>query len=152
MQVYIGIEGSEKQHAAVFVNEAAAELASVTLEQTPPGLAQLATVRGELGVDAKDILVGLETAHHLRIDDLGARNDTQVYVVPPRVVKGSRKRYRQSGARTDQSDAELRAHLWRTAQHRWPPGLPDSLLTRQLRSKISLPMHLTRSRVRLTNR
>jgi transposase len=152
MQVYIGIDWSEKKHDAVFVNEAAAVLAIVTFEHTPKGLAKLETVRRDLGVDPKDVLVGLETAHNLLIDYLWARNYTQVYVVPPSVVRGSRQRYRQSGARTDKSDAELLANLLRTDQHRLQPWLPDSLLTRQMRSKISLHMHLTRSSVRLTNR
>lgn len=152
MQVYIGIDWSEKKHDAVFVNQAAAVLAIVTFEHTPQGLAQLETVRRDLGVEPKDVMVGLETAHNLLIDYLWACNYTQVYVVPPSVVKGSRKRYRQSGARTDQSDAELLANLLRTDQHRLQPWSPDSLLTRQMRSKISLHIHLTRSSVRLTHR
>jgi transposase len=127
-------------------------LARITFEHNPPGVAQLETVHRDLGVDPGDVLVALETAHNLLIDYLWARNYTQVYVVPPSVVKGSRKRDRQSGARTDQSDAELLAQLLRTDQHRLQPWLPDSLLTRQLRSKISLHLHLTRSSVRLTNR
>ncbi|MFL7870627.1 MAG: IS110 family transposase [Anaerolineales bacterium] len=152
MQVYIGIDWSEKKHDAVFVNEAAAVLAIVTFEHTPQGLAQLESVRRDLDVDPQAIMVGLETAHNLLIDYLWARNYTQVYVVPPSVVKGSRQRYRQSGARTDQSDAELLANLLRTDRHRLQPWGPDSLLTRQLRSKISLHIHLTRSCVRLSNR
>jgi len=152
MQVYIGIEWREKRHDAVFVNEAAAVLAIVTFEHTPKGLAQLESVRRDLGLDPQDVLVALETAHNLLIDYLWARNYTQVYVVPPSVVKGSRQRYRQSGARTDQSDAEPLAQLLRTDQHRLQPWWPDSLLTRQMRSKISLHLHLTRSSVRLTNR
>ena len=71
-------------------------------------------MRRDLGVAPQDILVGLETAHNLRIDDLGARHYTQVYVVPPSGVKGSRQRYRQSGVRTDQRDAKLLAQLLRT--------------------------------------
>jgi transposase len=152
MQVYIGIDWSEKKHDAVFINAAAAVLARITFEHTPRGVAQLETVRRELGVAPADVLVGLETAHNLLIDYLWARNYTQVYVIPPSVVKGSRQRYRQSGARTDQSDAELLANLLRTDQHRLQPWLPDSLLTRQMRAKISLHLYLTRSSVRLSNR
>jgi len=81
----------------VFINEAAAVLAIVTFEHTPQGLPQLKSVHRDLGVDPKDILVGLETAHNLLIDYLWARNYPKVYVIPPSVVKGSRQRYRQSG-------------------------------------------------------
>jgi len=59
MQVYIGIDGSEKKHAAVFVNEAAAVLACITFEHTLEGLAKLETVCGDLGVDPQDVLVGV---------------------------------------------------------------------------------------------
>ena len=152
MQVYIGIDWSEKKHDAVFINEAGAVLASVTFEHTPPGLAKWERVRGDLGVGPGEVLIALETAHNLLIDYFWGHHYTQVYVVPPSVVKGSRKRYRQSRARNDESDATLLANLLRTDQHRLQPWYPDGLLTRQMRAKISLHLHLTRNRVRLTNR
>lgn len=152
MQVYIGIDWSENKHDAAFINEAAALLANITFDHTPQGLEKLEAVRQDLGLAPQNVIVGLETAHNLLIDYLWARNYTQVYVVPPSVVKGSRQRYRQSGARTDQSDARLLANLLRTDQHRLQPWAPDSLLTRQMRAKISFHLHLTRNCVRLTNR
>jgi transposase len=152
MQVYIGIDWSEKKHDAVFINEAGAVLAIVTFEHSMDGFEKFAAVRQDLGLAPDAVVVGLETAHNLLIDYLWAHNYTQVYVVPPSVVKSARKRYRQSGARTDESDGELIANLLRTDRHRLYPWRPDSLLTRQLRARISLHLHLTHSCVRLNNR
>jgi len=107
MQVYIGIDWSEKKHDAVFINEAGSSLAIVTFEHSVEGLEKFESVRQDLGQAPGEVIVGLETAHNLLIDYLWAHRYTQVYVVPPSVVKSARKRYRQSGARTDESDAEL---------------------------------------------
>jgi transposase len=68
------------------------------------------------------------------------------------VVKSTRGRYGQSRARTDQSDALLLADLLRTDRLRLQPWHPDSLLTRQMRAKVSLINYLTRDIVRLSNR
>ena len=66
--------------------------------------------------------------------------------------RGTRGRYGQSGARSDQSDAFLLADLLRTDRARFQPWHPDSLLTRQIRGKVSLIGHLTQSLVRHGNR
>ena len=152
MQVYIGIDWSEKKHDAVFINEAGSILAIVVFDHSVEGFKKFESVRQDLGLTPDEVIVGLETAHNLLIDYLWAHNYTQVYVVPPSVVKGARKRYRQSGARTDESDAELIANLLRTDRRHLYPWYPDSLLTRQMRARISLHMHLTQSSIRLSNR
>jgi transposase len=76
----------------------------------------------------------------------------QVYVIPPSVVKSTRGRYGQSGARSDERDAFLLADLLRTDRARLQPWRPDSLLTRQMRAKVSLIHHLTGHVVRLSSR
>jgi transposase len=75
-----------------------------------------------------------------------------VYVIPPSVVKSNRNRFRQSGARDDQSDGYLLADILRTDRGRLQPWHPDSLLTRQMRAKVSWIQHLTRASTRLSNR
>jgi transposase len=152
MQVYIGIDWSEKKHDAVFINETGAILAIVTFEHSVDGFEKFEVARRDLGLTPGTVIVGLETAHNLLIDYLWAHAYIQVYVVPPSVVKGARKRYRQSGARTDESDGELIANLLRTDLDRLYPWRPDSLLTRQMRARISLHLHLTRAGVGLNNR
>ncbi len=72
--------------------------------------------------------------------------------LPPSVVKSNRSRFRQSGARDDQSDGYLLADILRTDRGRLQPWHPDSLLTRQMRAKVSWIQHLTRASTRLSNR
>ncbi len=79
-------------------------------------------------------MVGLETAHNLLIDFLWAHGYTQIYVLPPNLVKSNQGRHRQSGAKDDRCDATLmiaelvrtdRSHLypWRPRQ---PPVATDA--------------------------
>jgi transposase len=67
-------------------------------------------------------------------------------------VKGTRGRYRQSGARTDESDALLLADVLRTDRGRFQPWHPDDALTRQMRVKVSLHVYLTQQTTRFSNR
>lgn len=152
MSIFIGIDWSENKHDIEFMNEAGATLARLTIPHSPEGFLKLDATRQQLGIAANDCLVALETAHNLLIDFLWAHAYTQVYVVPPSVVKSSRGRFSSSGARTDASDAHLLADLLRTDRARLHPWHPDSLLTRQLRAKIGFVHHLTRQSVRLSNR
>ena len=62
------------------------------------------------------------------------------------------RKHGQSQARTDPSDAWLIADILRTDQPRLTPWYPDSLLTRQMRAKVSLILHLTHQSTRLSNR
>jgi hypothetical protein len=57
-----------------------------------------------------------------------------------------------SGARSDPRDAFVVADVLRTDRGRLQPWFPDTLLTRQIRAKVSLIHHLIRSMVRLSNR
>jgi transposase len=160
MEVYIGIDWSENKYDMCFMNSAGASIAEQTIRASTDGFLQLDARRRALGVPPEGCLVGLETAHNLMIDFLWAYGYPRVYVVPPSVVKASRRRQGQSGARTDLSDARLIADILRTDPHlRWgrchprlPPWSPDSLLTRQMRAKVSLILHLTRQTTRLSNR
>ena len=152
MEVYIGIDWSEHKHDICILNAAGTTLAHLTMEHSPEGFDKLEVLRQQLGCEVADCLVSLETAHNLLIDFLWGHGYTQVYVIPPNVIKSSRTRYRQTGARTDQSDAYVIADVLRTDRARLLPWRPDSLLTRQMRAKISFLLYLTHSRVRLSNR
>jgi transposase len=152
MRLYIGIDWSKNKHDSVFLNQARVPLASVTIPHTPAGFLKLDATRQRFGVAPADCVVGLETAHTPLIDFLWSRNYSQVFVIPPSVVKSCRGRYRQSGARTDRSDAMLLADLLRTDCERFHPWHPDSLLTGQIRAKVSLIGYLTRSIVSVSNR
>jgi len=152
MQVYIGIDWSESKHDVVFLNDDLKVVAYLTIPHTPEGFQKLDATRQATKVAAADVVVGLETAHNLLIDFLWARGYRQVYVLPPNVVKSSRGRYRQSGARTDESDAFVIANLLRTDRPRFQAWCPDSPLTCQMRAKVSWISFLTHQPVQWSNR
>jgi transposase len=152
MAVFFGSVWSLTKHDVCALNETGALIATLVLPHSADGLLKLETLRTQLGVPPADCLVGIETAHSLVIDFLWARAYSQVYVIPPSVVNSTRGRYRHSGARTDRSDAFVLADLLRTDRSRLHPWRPDSLLTQQIRNRVGLVSHLTRSAVRLSNR
>lgn len=152
MEVYIGIDWSENKHDILFMNQAGSGIAQCTIPHTTDGFLHMDAIRRDLGLTPDACLIGLETAHNLVIDFLWARAYSQIYVIPPSMVKANRGRQGQSGARTDESDAWLLADMLRTDRGRLQPWFPDSLLTRQIRAKVSLIYHLTRQVVRLSNR
>ena len=152
MPVYIGIDWSQTKHDVCILNEAGAPIARQVLAHSPEGFGKLEAQRQQLGLSAGACQVGIETAHNLLIDFLWGHGYQQVFVIPPNVVNATRGRYRQSGARTDQSDAFVLADTLRTDPGRLQLWKPDQVLTRQIRSRISLLSHLTRNIVRLGNR
>ncbi len=121
MQVYLGIDWGHYRHEAAFLNAAGAPLAQLAFPHSLEGFQRLETVRGQLGLFPADCLVALETSHQLLVDFLWDQGYGQVYMVPPHVVRGNRSRYRQSGARSDASDALLLADILRTDQGRLQP-------------------------------
>lgn len=152
MTVYIGIDWSEEKHDVVFLNDQGAILGQLTMAHKPEGLLNLEKTRQYLGVSREECLVGLETAHNLLLDFLIDQGYPQVYVIPPSVTKSCRGRYGTSGARDDQTDGQLIADILRTDRLRLRPWQPDSLLTRQMKAKVSLIHYLTRQHVRRANR
>jgi len=90
-------------------------------------------------------------AHNLLIDFLWGRDYIQIFVIPPSVVQSVRKRYNQSGAHADSSEAFLLAELLRTDRAHLQPWHPDSSLTQQTRTKENLIHFHTCSTVRLSN-
>ena len=152
MLVYTGIDWSESKHDIVFMNQAGAAIAQLTVPHTLEGFLKLDAARATLGVSPGECVVGLETAHNLLIDFLWSRQYAHIFVIPPSVVKGNRTRFGQSGARTDLSDALLLAEVLRTDRGRLQPWFPDTLLTRQIRAKVGWCAYLTHDIVRASNR
>ena len=152
MNVYMGIDWSQDKHDVAFMNAAGAIIARLTIPHQPEGFRKLEATRQQLGVTTEECLVGLETAHNLLLDYLWGRGYSQVYVIPPFVVKSSRGRYTNSGAHDDSKDAQLLADLLRTDLARLQPWRPDSKLTMQIRAKIGFVNNLTHSANRVSNR
>jgi len=143
-KIYIGIDWSVQKHDVVFMNQAGEPIARVSIAASLEGFLEMDAVREQIGVAPTECQVALETAHNLVIDFLWSWNYQEVFVVPPNVVKSTRGRYRQSGARSDESDALLLADLPRTDRARLHPWRPDSWLTRL--------MYWTKRQTSLSNR
>jgi transposase len=152
MTVYIGIDWSEKKHDVCFMHENGEVLRNQQILHTMDGFVALDRARQELGEQAEDCLVGLETAHNQLVDYLWDLGYGQIYVLPPKTVKSSQGRYRQSGARDDPWDARLIADILRTDHRRYAIWQPDSPLTRQIRSTVRILGHLNKELVRNSNR
>lgn len=152
MKVYIGIDWSEKKHDICYVHENGEVLRNLQVPHSMNGFVEIDKTRQELGIAVDECCVGLETAHNLLVDYLWDQGYSQVYILPPNVVKSSQGRYRQSGAKNDRSDAQLIADILRTDQKRYSPWQPDSQLTRQIRAGIRMISHLNKELVRNGNR
>lgn len=152
MQVYIGIDWSEAKHDVVFMNEAGAELAYLSIPHKLEGFVQLDAARRKMGMSTQDCLVGLETAHTLIIDYLWSQDYQNLYVLAPNQVHSNQGRFRQSGAKDDRADARLIADILRTDRGRLQNWRPDSLLTRQMRAQLSWILQLNTQAVQLSNR
>lgn len=152
MQVFLGIDWGHTQHDACFMNARGQVLSRLTIKHSTDGLGELDQARAQLGVAREECRVGLETAHSLIVDFLWDQGYTIVFVIPPGAIKGARRRYRQTNAHTDESDAWLIADVVRTDPDTLYPWRPDGMIVRQLRAKVSLVHFLTKEIRRLGNR
>jgi transposase len=152
MTVYLALDWGTTHHEVLFLQADQTVLAQLRVAHSLAGLQQLDQTRQRLGVAAGACLVGIETAHHLLIDWLWAHDYQQVYLIPPAVTRTARQLYRQSGAKSDRSDALLLANLLRTDLARLHPWQPDSALTQQLRAQVRFLRFVRRSRMRAANR
>ena len=152
MTVYIGIDWSEKKHDICYMHANGEVLRYLQILHSMDGFVALDKAREELGVEATDCVVGLETAHNPLVDYLWDQGYLRIIVLPPKVVKSSQGRYRQSGARDDPWDARLIADILRTDQKRYTVWQPDRPLTRQIRSAVRMLSHLNKELVRNSNR
>ncbi|MFN2199902.1 MAG: IS110 family transposase [Caldilineaceae bacterium] len=142
MEVYLGIDWGESSHAVVFVDGEGKELCRKKVEHSVNGFGEIDDLRRGLGVTKEECVVGVETAHNLIIDWLLGYGYSQVYVIPPNVTRSRQRSYRQSGAKTDESDGYLIGNLLRTERHRMIQWRPDSELTQRLRAKVRLRSQL----------
>ncbi len=152
MTVYIGIDWSEKKHDLCFVNEIGEVQQSLKIEHTPYGFLELEKARERMGVETSECVIGIETHHNVLVDFLVERGYQRMYVLPPNAVKSSQGRYRQSGAKSDASDARLIADMLRTDQEQYHAWVPDAALTRQIRATISLVDYLNKMIWQVGNR
>ena len=124
----------------------------MVIEHNPSGFMQIEKARKQLGIEAGECMVGIETAHNVLIDYLIESGYSRLYVLAPNVVKSAQGIDRQSGAKSDRRDAQLIAKLLRTNHEQYHAWVPDQVLTRQIRAQISLVGFLNKDIWRVYNR
>ncbi len=144
MTVYIGIDWSENKHDLCFLNEVGEVVQTLKIMNTPYGYLELEKARQRMGVELAECVVGIETHHNMLIDYLVEQGYPFIYVLPPNTVKTAQSLYRQSGAKSDASDARLIAEMLRLDQRKHVIWVPDLPLTRQIRAMVSLIGHLNK--------
>jgi transposase len=152
MTVYIGIDWSEKKHDLCFLNEIGEVQQTLQIQHTPQGFLELDKARERWGVQNSECVIGIETHHNVLVDFLIERGYRRIYILPPNAVKSAQGRYRQSGAKSDPSDARLIADMLRTDQEKYHAWVPDAPLTRQIRARVSLVDYLNKSIWQVGNR
>ena len=105
---------------------------SLKIHRALAGFRELDQARRSVGVEAGEVVVGLETAHNLLVDYLWDQGYENIYVLPPSAVKSAQRRFRQSGAKDDPWDPRLIADMLRTDRIRYNPWRPDNGLTRRI--------------------
>ena len=121
MNVYLGIDWSEAKHDLCWMNDAGAVLAQQCVPHSVDGFAKLDDARVRLGLAPDDCMVGLETApgarsliaDRLPVGAPRARGYSRVFILAPGMINSVRRRFRQSGARNDTSDARVIAAMHR---------------------------------------
>ena len=99
MKLYIGIDWSQSKHDICFINTKGVIQTHAVIQHSQTGFWEFEQRRKRFGISPPDCLVGLETAHSILIDFLWDRGYSNIYVLPPTLVKGSRTRMRSSVAR-----------------------------------------------------
>jgi len=140
------------KHDVSVLNENGAVVTRLTIPHTPEGLEQIENLRKQVDVQPGECLIGIETAHTLLVDFFWDHGYQQIYVLPPTKIKAERPKLHTSGAYTDQGDAFLIASLLRTQRESFILWQPEGLLIRQMRSIVSLVLHLTTEITRTSNR
>jgi transposase len=151
MKTLMGIDWSEKHHDVRIHNERGACVAQFQIEHCLEGFTSLAEKIEGFNPDPGNCLVAIETKHNLIVDFLWSRG-YRLYILAPSQVKSNRGRFSSSGARTDDSDAELLMEIIRTDRGRLIPWQPDGSLVRQMRVQLRFIDDLTASIVQYRNR
>ena len=152
MSTYFGIDWGETSHELCISNAKGERIIGQALPHSRKGFEMIEQFRKQLGLSAKECVIGIETAHTTLIDWLWEQGYEQIYVLPPHMVEKSRSRFRQSGSKDDPIDAYEISDLLRTSRHRLLPWQPGSMLLQQLRATSSWHLALTKQSVAQSNR
>ena len=105
-KIIVGIDWSRDQHQVNIFNEVGQPIVRFAIAHTQQGFEALKRKLSKLTLEARQILIAIETHHNQLVDFLFAQG-YQIYVIAPSVVKGNRSRQSHAGAKNDSKDADL---------------------------------------------
>lgn len=149
--IFIGIDWSQTKHDIGYMDDSGRRAFHQVIAHSQIGFQKFHEQCEKLGLEQDECQIGIETSYNLLVDELWSYGYSNIYVIPPSVVKSSRGRFGNSGARNDKSDAFMLADLVRTDRRRLHPWKPDTLLTRQMRVKVRALYQLTHQITAATN-
>ena len=150
-KIIVGIDWSRDQHQVNIFNEVGQPIVRFAIAHTQQGFEALKRKLSKLTLEARQILIAIETHHNQLVDFLFAQG-YQIYVIAPSVVKGNRSRQSHAGAKNDSKDADLLADILRTDRHRLTSWQPDGELVQKISIQLSLIDDLTAAIVQGRNR
>jgi transposase len=124
----IGDDWAEDHHDVEVQDETGRKLATARLPEGVEGVSklhELVAKHGGDGVDAADVIVGIETDRGAWVQALIAAG-YQVYAINPRQVARFKERYGTSGAKSDKGDAHALADMVRIDRDQLRPIAGDS--------------------------
>lgn len=147
--LFVGIDWAGQEHAVHAMDAAGRRVAAFTIDHTQEGFEALVKRLASLG-PAGELPVAIERPDGRLVDAL-LEAGHPVVPVQPNAIKAWRDGEVLSGAKTDESDAELIAEYLRLRQHRLRVAAPYSDETRALRAVVRSRGDLVDARVAAHN-
>ncbi len=148
--IYVGIDWADKNHWVFITDDTGSRLGSFSIENSPEGVQKLFSQIRKVVKEQNQVIFALETSKGLLIDSILDAGYT-VYPINPKAVDRYRDRYKVSGKKSDEFDAMVLANILRTDRSNYQPLLPDSPLTRHLRTLTNEYKVLIRLKTKLSN-
>ena len=150
---YVGIDWADSKHD-IHVHPVDGSKATHELIDSKPEAIQdwILKMRERFGQAGKKVLVCLEQSKGALIYQLMAYDFFVLYPINPKTLASFREACRPSGAKGDESDADLLCEIVRLHRHRLKAWQPDDLQTRQLAAFCQKRRQAVQMGVRLVQR
>jgi transposase len=147
----IGIDWADTKHD-ICIRDAADRriLSEFCIDHGAEGMVQLDETVATLGTEPHKCLVAVETPHGLLVGYL-LQTGYVVYAIPPRAVDRYRDRHRQSGAKTDERDAQVLSDILCVDREYHRPIPSDTPLAQEIQLTSRQRQKLVAERTRVKN-
>lgn len=150
MEICVGIDWGECEHAALVMDRAGKTLRTLKVSDSITDLERLHSVFAEFADDPSEVAIGIETDRGLLVMSLVAAG-YGVYAINPKAASRYRDRHSVSGAKSDPSDAKMLADVVRTDRHNHQLVADDSPLAEGIKVLARAHQSLIWSRQRVAN-